>query len=158
MNTVYRLEKERYAASAFQGLGSLKVSGRWHHRGTQVAYASEHPALAALEKLVWLGSYEEARASTYLLLPLRFDPEKHLEEVPLGDLPKGWDGFPHAKATMDIGTRWAEEMRSAMLSVPSAVMPAARNYLINPAHPDFGELERGDPIPFTWDARLFSRL
>ena len=38
--TIWRLEKERYVDTAFRGKGSLKTSGRWHHKGTQVAYAA----------------------------------------------------------------------------------------------------------------------
>jgi hypothetical protein len=38
------------------------------------------------------------------------------------------------------------------------VLPVAKNDLINPFHPDFHELERGDPVPFSWDARLFQRM
>jgi hypothetical protein len=37
------------------------------------------------------------------------------------------------------------------------VLPVAKHYLINPFHPDVHELERGDPVPFSWDARLFRR-
>jgi RES domain-containing protein len=43
---------------------------------------------------------------------------------------------------------------SAVLSVPSAVVPAERNYLLNPAHPDFERIEMGEPRPFRFDQRL----
>jgi RES domain-containing protein len=155
--TIWRLEKERYANAAFRGKGSLKTSGRWHHKGTQVAYASEHPGVAVLEKLVWLGSYERARKSDYLLLPLHLDPDRHVERIGEAALPDEWDAFPHRSETQDLGTRWFEEERSAVLSVPSAVVPVARNYLINPFHPHAHELEQGEPVPFSWDSRLFQR-
>ena len=155
--TVWRLEKRRYADVAFRGYGSLKTGGRWHRKGTQVAYASEHPAVSAMEKMVWLESYERAQASEYVLLTLRLDPERHVESIPLERLPDGWDAYPHDPATQEIGTRWFREERSVVLEVPSAVIPVAKNYLINPFHPHFHELERGDPTLFAWDARLFSR-
>lgn len=158
MLTIWRLEKERYVDAAFRGKGSLKTSGRWHHKGTQVAYASEHPGVAVLEKLVWLGSYEVARESSHVLLPLHLDPTEHLETLDKSDLPDHWDTFPHPETTRALGTRWFEEERSAVLAVPSAVLPVAKNYLINPFHPDFHDLERGDPVPFSWDARLFQRM
>lgn len=157
MLTVWRLEKERYAEVAFRGKGSLRAGGRWHHKGTQVAYASEHPGVAVLEKLVWLGGYQRARQSDYVLLPLQVDPSRHVEKVEKEDLPERWDGFPHPEATRDIGTRWSDEERSAALSVPSAVLPVSRNYLINPFHPDFHDLKHGEPVSFSWDARLFQR-
>lgn len=155
--TIWRIDKRRYADVAFRGYGSLKTHGRWHIKGTQVAYASEHAGVAALEKLVWLESYESAQASEYVLLDLCLDPERHLEVLSEDDLPAGWDAFPHPRSTQEIGTRWFNEERSVVLAVPSAVLPVARNYLINPFHPHFHELERGEPVPFAWDARLFTR-
>ena len=68
-----------------------------------------------------------------------------------------WDAFPHLNATRTLGTQWFEEERSVVLSVPSAVLPVAKNFLINPFHPDFHALERGEPVPFSWDTRLFRR-
>jgi RES domain-containing protein len=154
---IWRLEKERYVGEAFRGKGSLKTSGRWHRKGTQVACASEHPGVAVLEKLAWLGSYEVARDSSYLLVPLEIDPDEHLERIEEPELPQGWDAFPHRDETRDIGTGWFDEERSPVLGVPSAVLSIAENYLINPFHPQFHKLDRGEPEPFSWDRRLFQR-
>jgi hypothetical protein len=38
--------------------------------------------------------------------------------------------------------------------VPSAVIHSEFNYLINPAHPRFGELVIGSAEPFQFDSRL----
>ena len=122
-----------------------------------MTYGSEHPGVAALEKLVWLENYERATKSDYVLLSLQLDPERHLERIELETLPEGWDGFPHLKATQRLGMRWLAEERSVALEVPSAVIPVAKNYLINPFHPSFGALERGEAQPFSWDSRLFKR-
>lgn len=157
MLTIWRLEKERYLEEAFRGIGSLKTAGRWHHKGTQVAYASEHPGVAVLEKLAWIGRYERVRDSNYLLLPLHLDPDKHLERIEETELPEDWDSFPHRDETREIGTRWYEEERSPVLAVPSAVLPLAENFLVNPFHPEAHDLKRGEPEPFSWDARLFQR-
>jgi len=155
---IWHLEKERYADIAFRGKGSLETSGRWHHKGTQVAYAGEHPDVAVLEKLVWLERYEGARESSSVLLPLQIDSDAHLNTLDESDLPDDWDAFPHPETTRDLGTRWFETEQSAVLAVPSAVLPVAKNYLINPFHPDVHELERGEPVPLTWDACLFQRM
>lgn len=154
MKTIWRLEKERYASDAFRGKGSLHVSGRWHHKGTQVAYASEHPAVAILEKLVWLGNLQSAESSQYQLLSLHVDTSL-VETIERSSLPEHWDTYPHANAIQNIGSRWFEEGRSAVLEVPSAVLPMSSNFLINPFHPNFHEFEQGTPIEFTWDERLF---
>ncbi|PQJ26996.1 hypothetical protein BSZ35_18960 [Salinibacter sp. 10B] len=145
MFSIWRLEKERHLGETFRGKSSLQADGRWHHMGTQVAYASEHPCIAVLEKLAWLGSYDVARSSNYLLIPRRLDPDKHLERVEEEDLPEDWDAFPHRDAIRDIGTDWFNEERSPILGVPSAVLPLAKNVLTNPFHPEFHDLERRGP-------------
>jgi hypothetical protein len=38
--------------------------------------------------------------------------------------------------------------------VPSAIIPSAANFLINPSHSDFGNVVIGRPERFTFDPRL----
>jgi RES domain-containing protein len=154
---VYRIEKARYAAAAFHGTGGLLASGRWHWRGTPVAYASEHVAVAAMEKLAWLGSYEEASASAFVVVSLLLDPARHLRRSRPEDLPDDWDRFPHPASTQAMGTGWLASGETPVLAVPSVVVPGASNFLINPVHPAFRELEIGEPTPYRWDRRLFKR-
>ena len=56
---IWRICKETFLDSAFQGIGAKKVGGRWNSRGTALVYASEHLSLAALELLVHLSVDEE---------------------------------------------------------------------------------------------------
>ena len=154
MPTFYRIEKRRHAADAFAGIGGLFSAGRWHRRGVRVSYASGHQAVAAMEKLVWLGSLEDALAEDYVVVPVDV-PHAAIEVLPPADLPEGWDAFPHRPETQEIGARWLREGRSAALQVPSAVVPHAVNVLINPAHPDAAGFTAGGPDPFDWDPRLF---
>jgi RES domain-containing protein len=41
-----------------------------------------------------------------------------------------------------------------VLKLPSAVVPSEFNYLLNPAHPDFGRISIGKPQVFKADPRL----
>lgn len=154
MPTVYRIEKRRHAAQALAGIGGLFAAGRWHRKGVRVSYASEHHAVAAMEKLVWLGSLEDALAGDYVVLPLDV-PDTLVEVLPLAELPLEWNTYPHGSATQEIGMRWLLDLRSAALQVPSAVVPHAFNLLLNPAHPQALRLEAGALAPFAWDPRLF---
>jgi RES domain-containing protein len=45
-------------------------------------------------------------------------------------------------------------VRSAILEVPSAVIPRESNYLLNPAHPQFGRIRVAGRAPFSFDPRL----
>lgn len=69
-------------------------------------------------------------------------------------LPFDWRNPVAPDATKEIGTNWVRSNATAILSVPSAVMPHERNYLLNPAHPDFSKIGFGAPEPFTFDPRL----
>jgi RES domain-containing protein len=56
-----------------------------------------------------------------------------------------------------VGTDWATRGTTAVLAVPSAVIPSERNYLINPAHRDFAKIRLEAPHAFSFDARLLRR-
>jgi RES domain-containing protein len=74
--------------------------------------------------------------------------------ISLADLPTGWDSNPYIDATRDIGTGWAAGLTTAVLSVPSVVIPRERNYILNPAHTDFARIQFSSPEPFYFDDRL----
>ena len=152
MGTAYRLTQRRYARSAFSGFGSLRGNGRWHRAGIPVVYAAESAAVALLEVMVHL---ERPRllVMEWAVVPCRFeDALVERQDV----LPDDWRAFPWPASTQQIGQAWFGEARSPVLDVPSAVMPSARNYLLNPDHPRFNEVEIGEPEPFEIDPRLGS--
>jgi RES domain-containing protein len=70
------------------------------------------------------------------------------------DLPQNWSINPHSDETRDLGSAWASKRETAILSVPSAVVQRERNYILNPAHPDFECFIFGQPEVFIWDVRL----
>jgi RES domain-containing protein len=55
--------------------------------------------------------------------------------------------------TREIGDRWLRQGSSAVLSVPS-VVSGERNFLVNPAHPEFARITLHDAVPFRLDVRL----
>lgn len=77
------------------------------------------------------------------------------QEVRLAELPRNWRAYPAPEAVRDLGTRWAEAGRTAVLIVPSVVIPRERNYLLNPVHPEFKLVRVGTPEEFTFDARMW---
>jgi len=58
---------------------------------------------------------------------------------------------------MEIGDRWVQERRSAVLALPSAISPDDTNFLLNPTHPDFKRIRIHPPINFDFDPRLLGR-
>lgn len=150
MRTACRLTQRRYREQAYSGRGSLKHNGRWHRAGLPVVYAAESPAVALLEVMVHV---ERPRllAMELVVVPCHFDEE--LVRTP-DELPDDWRAFPWPASTQQIGRAWFEEQKSAVFAVPSAVLPSARNYLLNPEHPQFGEIVIDAPEPLDLDPRL----
>ena len=146
----WRLSKARYAASALSGVGSALRAGRWHARGRPVVYGASSAALALLETLVHVDRADLLR-DDYVAIPLAV-PADLVERV--GELPPDWRAWPHPASTRRLGTAWFEAQRSVALVVPSAVVPHEWNVLLNPTHPAFHRVGRGDPEPFPVDARL----
>jgi RES domain-containing protein len=90
----------------------------------------------------------------YKCFVFQFD-EQLMEVFPLGALPKNWQQEPPTPMLQSLGDKWAKSNSSAILAVPSAIIPEELNYLINPKHPDFSKLKISDPTDFAFDQRLF---
>jgi RES domain-containing protein len=78
-------------------------------------------------------------------------------ELGIATLPAGWRAFPAPEILADLGTRWLRSGRSAVLLVPSALVPQERNYLLNPAHPEFRRIRIRRAEPFSFDPRMWKR-
>jgi RES domain-containing protein len=72
-------------------------------------------------------------------------------------LPRNWREYPAPESLAAIGASWAASATSAVLAVPSAVIPQENNYLLNPSHSDFPRVTILDPSPFTFDSRIWKR-
>ena len=152
MPDAWRIVKEKHTAVAFSGEGANKAGGRWNSRGVSVVYASSTRALAALESLVHLNPPVFFK---YVSIQTKFDAAL-VEILPAKGLPADWRVQPPSPSTKAIGDAWARERRSAVLQVPSVIIPGEANFLLNPAHPDFKKITIGKPEPFAFDARLLA--
>jgi len=107
-----------------------------------MVYLADHPALAVLEVLVHLDLPPEDLPDDYVLL-----------RVTLPDVP------PPARpadiaATRATGDLWLDSLSSAVLSVPSVLVPHAMNLLLNPLHPGAVAARVVDSTAFRFDPRL----
>ncbi len=79
-------------------------------------------------------------------------------ELPWTDLlhtpPLGWRalGSPEAVAA---GVEWLREGRTALLRVPSALVPREPNWVVNVRHPEASRIVPGQAERLDWDPRLF---
>ena len=149
--SAWRITKEVHAKSAFSGEGARLYGGRWNSRGTAVIYTAESQSLAVLEILVHLDSPELLK--NYVLFEVTIH-SSHVEVLDLAALPRDWKANPVPEEVQAIGDEWVRSRRSAVLRVPSTLVPSECSFLLNPAHPDFQKMHMGKPLPFQFDLRF----
>ncbi len=154
MPSGWRIQKAKYAAIAFSGEGGRRFRGRWNSRGLRIIYLSAHQSLAALE--VFVRTQPLSPGDEFVVAGAEWE-ESLMETCGVSELPAGWRTSPPHPETVAIGDRWVREERSAVLAVPSAIIPAERNFLLNPAHRDFRRIRIGKPAPFDFDPRMLHR-
>ena len=125
----YRIVRSGYPA--FDGAGAARHGGRWSSRGRFVIHAAESYALAILENLVHFNIGE--LPPSQVVVQMRIPASVSRERVVAAQLP-GWDRpYPNG-VSQEFGDRWYDELRSAVLIVPSTLSPYETNILINQRH------------------------
>ena len=144
----YRLSSARHPSDS--GKGAALHGGRWNPVGTEAIYASASRSLAALEVLVQFSILPR----DYVLTEIHISPSIKMETLREDVLPPDWQALSPIPATQEIGRLWATELRSAVLIVPSSILPAEQNFIINPKHPGFAQIKFMPSKPFGFDPRL----
>ncbi len=136
--TVWRIatDTKTYEADDLSGAGAKNTGGRWNEAGDALVYTSESRAPACLETVVHLnaGGLPLNRYLVSVTIPATVWANAQTETP--GSLPVGWDADPAGRASIQFGTAWIRSMASALLKVPSVIVPEEGNVLINPLHPD----------------------
>lgn len=146
---LWRICPRQECERAFEG---TEAPGRWNEAGTRLVYASESRALAVLEYAVHA---EEGKQGEDLVAVAGELPDGvTLERVHPEELPPGWDAPEGPPALQRLGSSWAAAQRSAVLEVPSVLVPGEWNRILNPAHPEAGALAVRRVEPFRLDPRL----
>ena len=101
--------------------------------------------------LVHLGTASILQA--YVLIPCTFD-DAVVSRLDRRRLPRNWRSYPAPPELQLIGDEWVKSGSSAVLEVPSAVIEADSNYLLNPDHGDSRAIRVMDHQPFELDPRL----
>ena len=100
-----------------------------------------------------LVNYDEL-PSDFVLTPITTPEQVSIMDVPASILVQGWDSPVEKSATQEYGRTWILSRASAVVKVPSAVVPRDANYVINVSHPDFRAIQFGPSEPFRFDPRL----
>ncbi len=123
MVTVYRLGKAQYATD-LSGEGARRAGGRWNGRLTPALYTASSVALALLECLVHVGEPADLPEDYTVTLIEVNDASAKLLSV---------DDLPRTLAEAQVlGNAMLLEKSVLGFWVPSVVVPAERNLVLNP--------------------------
>ncbi len=146
----WRILRAAYAAEPLSGIGAARLGSRWNSVGVEMVYAATSRPLAVLEMLVHLT--KEHLPLEAVLVPLEI-PDESIDGLP--EVPEGWNRYPYQPASQSIGDEWVRRSSSLAMLVPSVILPAERNILINPRHTQFNQIRVGEHEPHAFDRRLF---
>lgn len=151
---VYRIEREKYLETALSGIGASMSKGfRWNTFNTKLVYTAESRALATLEVSVHLDLSEDLPTDRYYI-EIEIPDALTIQEVKIEDLPDDWDSKPPSILTQTIGDDFVFQNESAVLKVPSSIVPLEYNYLINPNHPDSKKIKVIGKTSMNFDQRF----
>jgi RES domain-containing protein len=150
---IWRISKRKYATTAFNGEGARRFGGRWNSKGKSVVYTSATLSLAALETLVHMEIEDAGNMFAYIRADIPEDIQ--IDRIDINQLPSNWRNIPAPPSLAAIGNQWFDSGNTAVLAVPSAVIPIENNYLINPLHRDFSRIQIYDPQSFELDPRMW---
>ena len=155
---VYRLNPKKHSATPYSGLGAASDPGRWNLPGTPMVYTSATESLAFLELFVHLPTVTlQGLNREYEVVPADIDKVDYAAD--LAHLPPDWRDLTSTPAsTQQLGTEWMQQGH-LVVSVPSAVFPSEKNFLINPKHSDFSaRCQVKTTQPIFPDPRVISRI
>lgn len=147
---VFRITMAKYA-------NKLTASGRaarWNPNDIEMIYTAGSRSLACLENVVHRNQIGLNQA--FQVLTITIPDDVQMINVDLKKLPKDWFKYENIPFSQDLGLRWLQEMKSVVLKVPSSIIMAEYNYLINPNHPDFKLIKLANSEPFVFDRRIKS--
>lgn len=152
MPDAWRVDQEKWQDSSFDGNGAAREGGRWNSAGVRVIYASGNLAMASLEKYVHLPKPVPA-AMRFVRFRVDFNGVA-VKQLKPADLPANWTVSPVPPETQNLGDEWIASNETAVLAVPSSIIPDEWNFLLNPAHPDFKKLTIHPPEEFIYNDRV----
>lgn len=118
-----------------------------------MVYTSGTLSLAALEVFVHMAVEDVGAMLAYVRAEV--PTEVNITYLTTAQLPPDWRNIPAPIVLAAIGDNWFQKKETAILAVPSVVIPIEYNYLVNPTHPDFAQFNLEPPQPFELDPRLW---
>ncbi len=115
-------------------------------------YSAGSRALACLENVVHRSG--EGLQDLFRVMVINVPETVPIDTVSLVELPPDWTDYQNYDICQQQGETWLLRGASPVLRVPSAIVTQEWNYLLNPAHPLFSQIELLRTEAFVFDPRL----
>ena len=118
---VFRIALTKYA-------GALVASGRaarWNPNDVEVIYSAGSRSLACLENVVHRNQI--GLNNSFQVMTIEIPDDIMVLSIELKKLPSNWVIFENMPLTQAMGENWITEGKSAVLKVPSSIIPAVYN-------------------------------
>jgi len=145
---VFRIALAKYALS----LTASGRAARWNPNDVDVIYTAGSRSLACLENVVHRNQI--GLDNPFQVMTIEIPDDLYVMSVDLSKLPEDWTAYPNMPITQALGEQWVQQAKSSLLKVPSSIIPAESNYLINPKHADFRFIKLLKSDPFVFDKRI----
>jgi RES domain-containing protein len=144
-------ETRSYPADDLSGRGAAAEPGRWNKRGEAVVYTATSVALATLETAAHVNP--TGLPLKKFLVQVLVSPQvwTRREIVDVSVIRPAWRAVPPGATSERAGSEWLRSRRSALLLVPSVIVPEEYCVLINPAHRDAKEIRAAVLRPVEYD-------
>jgi RES domain-containing protein len=119
--------------------------------GYPAVFTASSIALAVLETLVHTDLSIMPR---HRVVTIDVPDELSRTTVDRSQLPEDWQSSPPPSSLQMIGRSWLHSGETALLQVPSAIVPQEWNLILNPLHAEFGHLVIDTDQAFDFDPRL----
>jgi RES domain-containing protein len=128
-------ETRQFPATDLSGKGAACSPGRWNSETEALVYSASTIALAVLETAAHIN--DAGLPLDRYLVEIEVPPAVWRARITLAahKLPPQWDAIAAGMAGASLGSAWLADQKSALLLVPSVIVPEEYAVLINPAHP-----------------------
>lgn len=133
-------DTRKYGADDLSGAGAGKYPGRWNDDGQPMLYTAPTVAIAVLETAAHVDDAGLPLNRYLVQIDVPDNIWKARTVLDVSALALTWASIPAGRASMLAGAEWLRGMRTAILQVPSVIVPEEAVALINPLHPDAKKL------------------
>jgi RES domain-containing protein len=132
---VYRIVHKSYSSTLF----ASGIKGRWNGDGKKVIYCAGSIALAFLENMV--RRQGAGFNLDFKIMVIEIPDDIPVTTIHASELAKGWRNPRDYSFCQPLGNEWYEQGKTAILKIPSSVLPESNNYMLNTEHADYKRIQ-----------------